>query len=228
MEEHRYAGSLDKGGGISAYHNTLLQSENTILTYTHWIFDLDNTLADSRIDFDALRRELGIPMGKPILEEIDTRPPAEAVLLHSRLGELERDFARRATPLLGVHQMLTTLTTNNAHIGILTRNSRDNALETLAGCKLAKYFDPEHVLGRDEAAPKPDPEGIHKLLNTWQATPDAAVMVGDYYYDLQAGRRAGTATIYYDGDDNDLWTAEADLRVRSHAELLAFIEGGNT
>ena len=122
------------------------------MNYTHWIFDLDNTLADSAIDFDALRQELGIPPGKPILEEIDTRPDAEATLLHSRLGELERDFARRATPLPGVHEMLTALAGRGAQLGILTRNSRANALETLAVCDLAKHFEPEHVLGRDEAA----------------------------------------------------------------------------
>ena len=195
------------------------------MNYTHWIFDLDNTLADSAIDFDALRQELGIPPGKPILEEIETRPDAEAALLHSRLGELERDFARRATPLPGVDEMLTARAGRGAQLGILTRNSRANALETLAGCDLAEFFDPAHVLGRDEAAPKPDPEGIHKLLAAWDAAPDTAVMVGDFRYDLEAGRRAGAATIYYDAQNQDLWTADADIRVQSHAELLILIRG---
>ncbi len=197
------------------------------MNYTHWIFDLDNTLADSAIDFDALRQELGIPPGKPILEEIDTRPDAEAALLHSRLGELERDFARRATPLPDAAALLTALAEHGAQLAILTRNSRANALETLAVCDLAQHFEPKCVLGRDEAAPKPNPEGIHKLLTAWHATADNAVMVGDYHYDLEAGRRAGTATIYYDIEDKDLWTAEADVRVRSHAELLTLIKGGN-
>ena len=170
------------------------------MNYSHWIFDLDNTLADSAIDFDALRQELGIPPGKPILEEIDTRPDAEAALLHRRLGELERNFARRATPLPGAHEMLTALAGRGAQLGILTRNSRTNALETLAVCDLAKHFEPEQ---------------------------DTAVMVGDFRYDLEAGRRAGTATIYYDVEDKGQWTAEADFRVRSHSELLTLIEGEN-
>ena len=62
------------------------------MAYSHWIFDLDNTLADSAIDFDAMRRELDLPLGKPILEEIDTRPAAEAAALHKRLEELERAY----------------------------------------------------------------------------------------------------------------------------------------
>ena len=79
------------------------------MAYTHWIFDLDNTLADSAIDFDAMRRALDLPLGKPILEEIDTRPAAEAAALHKRLEELERAYALRATPLPGTHALLAAL-----------------------------------------------------------------------------------------------------------------------
>jgi HAD superfamily hydrolase (TIGR01509 family) len=194
---------------------------------THWVFDLDNTLADSAIDFDAMRRELGLPLGKPILEEIDARPATEAAALHRRLAEIERGFALRATPLPGVHKLLSTLIERGAQLGILTRNSRANALETLEVCDLTEYFDPDHVLGRDEAAPKPHPEGILKLLAAWNATPETAVMVGDFHYDLEAGRRAEVTTIYYDAAGQDLWTAEADLRVQSHAALLDLIQRKN-
>ena len=147
---------------------------------THWIFDLDNTLANSAIDFDAMRQTLGLPLGKSILEEIDNRPAAEAAQLRSHLAVLERNFARRAAPLEGAHNLLTALTKRKAQLGILTRNSRANALETLAVCNLADFFLPHYVLGRDEAAPKPDPAGILKLLAAWNTTPDTAVMVGDF------------------------------------------------
>ena len=194
-------------------------------TCNHWIFDLDDTLAKSAIDFDAMRRELGLPLGKPILEEIETRPANEADALHTRLAELERGYALRATPLPGVHDLLAELVESNARLGILTRNSRANALETLAVCNLDGFFDSADVLGRDEAAPKPEPDGIRKLLAAWKTTPERAVMVGDFRYDLEAGRRAGVATIYYDPQDQGLWTDRADIRVQSHAELLTLING---
>jgi len=195
------------------------------LAYTHWIFDLDNTLADSAIDFDAMRRALDLPLGKPILEEIDTRPAAEAAALHKRLEELERAYALRATPLPGAQALLAALAERGCPRGILTRNSRANALATLAGCGLAGFFAADHVLGRDEAAPKPDPAGVQKLLAAWDAAPASAVMVGDFRYDLEAGRRAGVATIYYDPQDQGLWTDRADIRVQSHTELLTLING---
>ena len=195
------------------------------MAYTHWIFDLDNTLADSAIDFDAMRRALDLPLGKPILEEIDTRPAAEAAALHKRLEELERAYALRATPLPGAQALLAALAERGCPRGILTRNSRANALATLAGCGLAGFFAADHVLGRDEAAPKPDPAGVQKLLAAWDAAPASAVMVGDFRYDLEAGRRAGVATIYYDPQDQGLWTDSADIRVQSHTELLTLING---
>jgi len=34
------------------------------------IFDLDGTLADSQLDFDAMRREMELPLGLPILEAL--------------------------------------------------------------------------------------------------------------------------------------------------------------
>ena len=191
---------------------------------THWIFDLDNTLANSAIDFDAMRQTLGLPLGKSILEEIDNRPAAEAAQLRSHLAVLERNFARRAAPLEGAHNLLTALTKRKAQLGILTRNSRANALETLAVCNLADFFLPHYVLGRDEAAPKPDPAGILKLLAAWNTTPDTAVMVGDFRYDLEAGNRAGVATIYIDVEDENRWTAQASARVKSHAELITLIQ----
>jgi len=194
-----------------------------LVNFTHWIFDLDNTLADSAIDFNAMRQQLGLPLDQDILAAISTRPTAEATVLRRRLAEIEREYALHARPLPGAHALLTSLVERSARLGILTRNSHANALQTLVVCDLAKFFDPAHVLGRDEAAPKPDPDGIRKLLAAWGAAPATAVMVGDFRYDLEAGRRAGVTTLYYDAAGQDLWTAGADFRVQSHAELLALV-----
>ncbi len=76
------------------------------------------------------------------------------------------------------------------------------------------------MVGRELAAPKPSPEGIHKLLDYWGTPVSTAVMVGDYFFDLEAGHRAGTATVYVDVADQKQWTAEADRRVQNLIELL--------
>ena len=46
------------------------------------IFDMDGTIVDSRIDFQAIRSELGIGPGQGMLETIETMPPARRAEAH--------------------------------------------------------------------------------------------------------------------------------------------------
>ena len=46
-------------------------------------------------------------------------------------------------------------------------------------------------------------------------------MCGDFRFDLEAGQRAGTATVYVDIDDENLWTDWANHRVETLHELHA-------
>lgn len=189
----------------------------------HWIFDMDGTLTVAMHDFDAIRAELGLPAGKPILEELATLPEREARALFERLDRLELDLARRARAAAGAVALLETLAARSARLGILTRNSFANALETLRACGLERFFDGACIVGREAAAPKPDPGGIHHLLDAWRAAPQQAVMVGDYRYDLLAGRAAGTATVYVDQSGAFPFAEHADVSVQSLEELAALL-----
>ena len=40
-----------------------------------FIFDLDGTLVDSRLDFEAIRRDMGLPSRTPILEALERIAP---------------------------------------------------------------------------------------------------------------------------------------------------------
>jgi HAD superfamily hydrolase (TIGR01509 family) len=187
----------------------------------HWIFDMDGTLTVAMHDFDAIREELRLPPGKPILEELARLPEAEARELFERLDRLELALARRARAAVGAVALLEALSARGMRLGIVTRNSHANSLETLRACGLADFFDSACVVGREVAAPKPDPGGIHHLLEGWRAVPYDAVMVGDYRFDLLAGRAAGTATIYVDTSGEFPFAEHADLSVRSLTEVVA-------
>lgn len=190
-----------------------------------WVFDLDGTLTFPVHDFDAIRRELGIAEGRPILEELARRPPEEARDLHRRLEALEAEPARTVRPRPGCRALLEALVERDRRLGILTRNSRRNALASLEHIGVADLFDPEDVLGRDQARPKPDPDGILQLLRHWRAGPREAVMVGDFSMDLEAGRRAGVRTIHLDPDGDCPWPELTDLHVRSLEELIPPADG---
>jgi len=187
----------------------------------HWIFDMDGTLTVAVHDFDAIRTELGMPAGRPILEELAKLPEREARALFLRLEAIELELARAARAAAGALELLGALHARGARLGILTRNSLANARETLRAAGLERYFDDAFIVGREAAAPKPDPAGIHHLLGAWRAAPQQAVMVGDYRYDLLAGRAAGTATVYVDTRGEFPFAEHADLAVRSLAELTA-------
>lgn len=186
----------------------------------HWIFDMDGTLTVAMHDFDAIREELELPKGKPILEELARLPEALARDRFARLDLLELALARRARAADGATTLLETLAARGARLGILTRNSHANALETLDACGLARFFEAACVVGREAAAPKPDPGGIHRLLDRWRAAPHQAVMVGDYRFDLLAGRAAGTATVYVDTSGEFPFAEHADVSVRSLETLV--------
>jgi HAD superfamily hydrolase (TIGR01549 family) len=136
--------------------------------------------------------------GQPILETLANLPPQQAAPLRRRLDAIELQIARQARPQPGARELLAGLQGRGARLGILTRNSRRNARETLSVCGLLEFFEPAWILGRESAAPKPDPDGIQRLLKSWDAPLAAAVMVGDYLFDLVAGRRAGAAAVYVD------------------------------
>lgn len=87
-------------------------------------------------------------------------------------------------------------------LGILTRNARELAHVTLEAIGLADCFPVEHILGRDEAAPKPSPDGLLKIASAWGVTPSELVMVGDYRFDLDCGRAAGARTVLVNLPDN--------------------------
>jgi len=188
-----------------------------------WIFDMDGTLTVAVHDFDALRAELGLRPKEPILEQIAEAPEDRARQLLAQLDELELGLARRARAADGAHALLERLCARGARLGIVTRNSFANAVETLRACELERFFAPECVLGREAAAPKPDPEGIRQLLAHWGAEPHQAVMVGDYRYDLLAGRAAGTATVYVDIRGGFEFAEHADVAVDSLEALAALL-----
>ena len=195
----------------------------SLLKRKNWIFDLDGTLTVAVHDFDAIRKELGIPAGLPIVKTIKSLPENESVVLQNKLHEIEEKLARNASPAHGVQTLLENLQRCNYSLGILTLNTRENAWFTLEALGLAHYFSKEFVIGRWCEEPKPSPKGIHKMLNQWKVTSEDALMVGDYLYDLQVGRAAEIATVHVDPSGEFAWPELADIQVNSLDELAGLL-----
>ena len=192
----------------------------TLRHLSHWVFDLDGTLTLAVHDFAAIRRHLGIPEQADILHHLAELPATEREAKHAWLFEHERELAVAARPAPGAVALIRRLHEEGRPLGILTRNARDLALLTLAAIGLEDCFDPAAVLGRDEAAPKPDPGGLLRLAELWQVAPARLVMVGDHRYDLECGRAVGCHTLRVN-QPGDPWPAARDQRFETCAEILA-------
>lgn len=190
-----------------------------ILQSMHWIFDLDGTLTVAIHDFTHIRNVLGVPEGCDILGHLDALPEAEGGRARAILQSIEEELAQRTEPADGALELVELLHGRGAYVGILTRNTRKNALTTLSRIGLLPFIERENVLGRDDARAKPDPDGIRKLACRWGVSPAALVMVGDYAFDLETGRAAGAGTVHVDPARAFRWPELTDLAVGSLAEL---------
>ncbi|WP_373185179.1 HAD family hydrolase [Halopseudomonas sp.] len=187
-----------------------------------WIFDLDGTLTLAQHDFPAIRRELGIPAEEDILGYLARLPEKQARELSERLDAIELRLAREVTPAPGAARLIRYLCARGNHVGILTRNLHGVAVSSLDVLGIADCFAPEHVLGRAEALPKPDPAGIQHLLDLWSVSPQEAVMVGDFRFDLEAGRAAGCRTCLL--HEHNGWPELADWHLPDCEGLLVYLE----
>ena len=189
----------------------------------HWIFDLDGTLTVSAHDFEHMRRELGLAPQAPILEALQAMPESKAAPLWEMLNELEFYYAGKASVMQGAKELLQKLHTNGRQLAILTRNTMPVVKHTLQACKIDHFFPQDHILGRDSCIPKPSSDGVERLLKFWQADAGDTVMVGDYLYDLEAGKGAGVATIHVDTRGDVDWSEFTDIRVEELGEIIGYL-----
>ena len=189
----------------------------------HWVFDLDGTLTEAVHDFALIRRELGIPSDADILAHLAMLPPDEARARHDWLMRHEHALAEAATAATGAVALVRALHARGCRLGILTRNARALAGVTLAAIGLGDAFDDADIIGRDEATPKPAPDGLLYFANRWNVSPAQMVMVGDYRFDIECGRAAGTHTVLVNVREEEL-PVDATWRLADCAAILAALD----
>jgi len=159
------------------------------------IFDLDGTLVDSGLDFDAMRREMNLAPGSHLFEAISHMPREQADRCRQILDDHELAGAERATLMPGVREFLTLLAQRNIPRAGLTRNSRAAAHRTTA--RLGLKLDP--LITREDAPLKPDPTAVFQICRQWGFSPAEVAVVGDYHYDIDVGLNAGARSVLYLG-----------------------------
>ncbi|NIJ83394.1 HAD superfamily hydrolase (TIGR01509 family) [Xanthomonas arboricola] len=188
--------------------------------YRHWVFDMDGTLTEAVHDFALIRRALEIPPEADILHHLASLPAEQAAAKHAWLLAHERELAQAAQPAPGAVALVRALRAAGCRLGMLTRNARALAQVTLQAIGLHDAFAWDDIVGRDEAAPKPAPDGLQYFAQRWAVDGTALVMVGDHHNDLACGRAAGACTVLVN-TPGDPWPGLADWRLQDCTQLLA-------
>ena len=157
------------------------------------IFDLDETIVINDIPFSQVR--------KRVLERIGNKenPPHLYEFLREKgekyvkiLEEEEMRRAEHARIVDSLPKILEDLKSRGIKIAVLTRNSKKATMRILG--KYAQEFD--DIITRDDGfEPKPSPEAIFHLLSKYSVRGDECLVVGDYDYDIIAGKKAGCITV---------------------------------
>jgi HAD superfamily hydrolase (TIGR01549 family) len=182
------------------------------------IFDMDGTLTRPTLDFQAIRREIGVPAGD-LVEEIGKLPPARRAAAWSVI-EAHEERAIGAQQLQdGVEPLFDACRRSGVRRAILTRNTR-KSVDALC----AKYgLRVDTVVTREFFFIKPHPAPIRHILAEWAIPPERVLTIGDYVHDIACGRAAGTRTCLFRNPDRPDDDTGADYVVRSMAELRRLV-----
>jgi len=184
------------------------------------IFDMDGTITEPLLDFERIRAEIGVPSGTPLLESISAMDPESRRRARGILHEHESAAARASTLNEGVPEVLAQLKQRGVMTAVVTRN-RSSSTEVV----LRKHgLEFAAVITREDGEPKPMPDGVLAAAAKMGVPPKACLMVGDYEFDIQAGRAAGAITVLYAPSPRSFAT-EPDFLISRMTDLLEVLDG---
>ena len=194
------------------------------------VFDFDGTLTiPGALDFPAIKEALDCPAEMPILEYIESLPAgkhqSEARTL---LDRFEMAAAAESRPNQGALQIIEYIKSLGLPLVLLTRNSLRAVERALANFDHLTSADFDLLITRDDPInPKPEPDAIFWIAEKLKIPCERLLVVGDYIFDIEAGRRAGALTVWLQPPQ---WPADkkpdGDFTISALEQLKAIIRLG--
>lgn len=194
------------------------------------LFDFDGTLTEpGSLDFLRLKETMGCPPDAPILEFIEDLPTQSQRNDATRVLErFELDAAVNSKPNQGAEDAIHYLRSKKIKLGIITRNRLTSIKRALQNFEKTDISNFHLIISRDTPAkPKPSGDGILLAAQTLKVDVKDMLMVGDYVFDVQAGREAGSITVFLDnGTSSGSATIESDFTISSLSEIKNIVRLG--
>ncbi|MEN6307461.1 MAG: HAD family hydrolase [Anaerohalosphaeraceae bacterium] len=185
------------------------------------IFDLDGTLTEPFLDFDQIRRDIGLAPGVGVLEGIAAMTPAQRQRAEAILLDHEGRAAQNSKLNEGAIEILDSLRRRNLPIGLLTRNLRKNVMLVVELHGL--HFDA--IVDRMDGPVKPDGFGVRQLCEGFGVRPAQTLVIGDFKHDLECAKNAGAiAVLIRTHHQADQFASLADFTIDRLDEILTIID----
>jgi len=210
------------------------------------IFDFDNTLVKSHIDFPKLKVEMahrltryGFNFGSEeelphrftvgeIIEQAAAYDQEHGTSLAEELWALVESFEREGMRDIavddGLADTLAALKQQGFLLIVFTNNAKRPTLEVLQRFDLEPFFD--LVIAREDVKKmKPDPEGIELIIKKFKLAPERTIFVGDSWVDALAATKAGVRFILIREErlDETKYGITIWEHIRSLAELVSLL-----
>ena len=152
---------------------------------------MDGVIVRQTLDFLAIKQEIFGSTEGFILERMNGLEGAARARAEAILDRYETEAAHAAVPVDGAVEFFGWLDERTIPRGIVTRNSKKSVRIVLGKLGIAV----DAVVTREDAAPKPSPEPILVACRRLGIAPAEGLFVGDFEFDMLAGRRAGITTV---------------------------------
>ena len=184
------------------------------------IFDLDGTLTEPFLDFDQIRRDIGLPAGIGVLEGISQLSDEQKKRAETILLEHEDRAAQHSKLNEGAKEIIDALRGQGLPLGLLTRNLRKNA-ELVAAIHGLRF---DAIVDRTDGPAKPDEFGVRFLCERFGVKPGETLVVGDFEHDLKCAKNAGAIAVLIRTHSNaDKFAHLADFTIDRLDEILTII-----
>jgi HAD superfamily hydrolase (TIGR01509 family) len=180
------------------------------------LFDMDGTLTEPILDFVRIKQDMGCPQEIPILEWMLAQPRENQARIEAKLIGFEIEAAHSAVAAEGAADTVAWLKRQGYHLGIITRNCIRAVAVTLERCGLQI----DCLWTREDRPHKPSGQAVVGLCGRMGVAASRAVVVGDYKFDLEAAREAGSAAVLLvHRDELPEWASLADVVIRRLTDL---------